>query len=211
MRECCDNPRLDPEKRQKILHAALQVFFELGFERATVDVIAARAGVSKATIYNHFKDKPALFVACVLAESDAMASAFSDILPSPPNGVEQDLQLLGERLGRLMLSPAVATLHQIIAAEVRRFPDLGRALYERGLTRCRSVLARFFEERSARGELELDDPATAAMQFFALCHTDLKVRVDLGLQETVSEDDVRTAVRQAVTAFLRAYGARSSA
>ena len=43
-----------PEKRRKIIAAARKVFAEHGFERASVDQIATRAGVSKATVYNHF-------------------------------------------------------------------------------------------------------------------------------------------------------------
>jgi len=45
---------LPPAKQRQILDGARQVFLEVGFERACMDHIAARAEVSKATIYNHF-------------------------------------------------------------------------------------------------------------------------------------------------------------
>ena len=63
-----------PEKRRAILDAARRVFFSNGFAQTSVDTIAAQAGVSKQTIYNHFGDKRALFVAvaeAVHAEAQA--------------------------------------------------------------------------------------------------------------------------------------------
>ncbi len=73
-------PEMVPAKRRQILSGARQVFGELGFERASVDLIAARAGVSKATVYNHFEDKKALFVAAVVQEADEMRARFRGCL-----------------------------------------------------------------------------------------------------------------------------------
>src|SRR5512133_2295313 len=64
-------------KRGQILAGARQVFGELGFERASVDLIAARAGVSKATIYNHYDDKNALFVACATQEVEELRAGLA--------------------------------------------------------------------------------------------------------------------------------------
>src|SRR5690606_36498040 len=62
-------PDLPPAKREQILQGAKALFRELGFERASVDAIAAEAGVSKATIYNHFRSKEALFLSAYGAET----------------------------------------------------------------------------------------------------------------------------------------------
>jgi AcrR family transcriptional regulator len=205
-----ETSRMAPEKHERILRSALEVFIELGFERASVDAIAGRAGVSKATVYNHFKDKKALFAACLLAQADAFRSALEDVVKrTPTTEVEVALNALGEGVIRLMLSPVVAALHKVIAAEVGRFPELGCALYERSVTGCRNQLAPFFRHFGERGELAVPDPGTAAMQFLALCSSDLKVRVELGLQQRVSEEQIRGAVREAVATFLRAYRPRS--
>lgn len=47
--------------RQRILDAAAQCFAASGFSRTTVEEIAARAGVSKALVYHHFRGKEAIF------------------------------------------------------------------------------------------------------------------------------------------------------
>ena len=63
-------------KRRQILDGARQVFSELGYERASVDQIAARAGVSKATVYNHFQDKKA-----ILGEIELLKGAAAAVTP----------------------------------------------------------------------------------------------------------------------------------
>jgi AcrR family transcriptional regulator len=195
-----------PEKRDRILRAALEVFIELGYERASVDELASRAGVSKATVYNHFKDKKDLFTCCLLEQAEAFQASLEEtVRRAVAPEIGPALVALGEGIVRLLLSPVVAALHKVVAAEVARFPELGRALYERSVTGCRAQLATFFAERHARGELEAPDAGLAAMQFLALCGADLKGRVELGLQQCVSEDEIRTAVAQAVATFLRAY------
>ncbi|TGB14694.1 TetR/AcrR family transcriptional regulator, partial [Streptomyces palmae] len=67
-----------PAKRQAILDAAVTVFLREGYQRAGVDVIAAAAGVSKQTVYNHFGDKERLFLAAVEGERQRVAEVVVD-------------------------------------------------------------------------------------------------------------------------------------
>ena len=62
----------DLGKRAAILEAAKQLFSDQGFNGASMDQIAAEAGVSKLTVYSHFGDKEALFTAAVRAKCDEM-------------------------------------------------------------------------------------------------------------------------------------------
>lgn len=55
-----------------ILNAARQVFFAKGYVRATMDEIAAGAGVSKPVVYSHFSSKDALFFSLVLPVIDTL-------------------------------------------------------------------------------------------------------------------------------------------
>jgi len=59
-------PRLDPEIRKStIVRAALRVFIELGYTETTMELIAARCAISKATLYAVFSSKRDLFSAVV--------------------------------------------------------------------------------------------------------------------------------------------------
>lgn len=53
------------QKRQTILEGAVKVFIESGYDVSSMDKIAEVAGVSKRTVYNHFKSKESLFQAVV--------------------------------------------------------------------------------------------------------------------------------------------------
>ncbi|MEU4226451.1 TetR/AcrR family transcriptional regulator [Nonomuraea sp. NPDC026600] len=68
-------PRRSPAKRRAILDAAIQVFTDLGYARASVDAIAAQAGVGKQTVYGHFGDKEQLFLAAIQEARSAVAGA----------------------------------------------------------------------------------------------------------------------------------------
>src|SRR5512144_2029152 len=110
-------PSRMPEKRRHILRGAREVFREQGFERASVDVIAARAGVSKATVYNHFADKKALFVAVVVEETDALRASLAACLERSGEDLERALQGMGEKILTLWLTPSVAALYRQAIAE----------------------------------------------------------------------------------------------
>jgi len=58
----------DLEKRAAILEAAKTLFLSRGFGATSMDAVAAGAGVSKLTVYNHFSDKDTLFLEAVKAK-----------------------------------------------------------------------------------------------------------------------------------------------
>jgi AcrR family transcriptional regulator len=194
-------------KRRQILAGARQVFGELGFERASVDLIAARAGVSKATVYNHHQDKKALFVACVLEETHEMSAGLRACVDAPPGDVEQVLLLIGEKLMAVFLSPGVAGLYRHVIAEAARFPDMGQAMFEGGLSLIHEAIAAYLQRCAQRGELQVDDAHAAAVQFVALCQGDLVARSRLGVLRPPVDEQVRATVQRATRTFVRAYRA----
>lgn len=194
-----------PPKRRQILEGARQVFSELGFERASVDLVAARAGVSKATIYHHYADKAALFTACVEHDAEEMCAALTGSCVDEATDVSQVLQRVGENLMRVMLSPAVAALYRHTAAEVVRLPGLGRVIFDRGLKVLHDTIASYLEAWHRRGALRIDDAHTAAVQFVALCQADLVIRSRLAILDPPADDAVRGTVAAAVRTFVRAH------
>jgi AcrR family transcriptional regulator len=196
-----------PQKRRQILEGARAAFGELGYERASVDLVAARAGVSKATIYNHFDDKRALFVACFSEEADGLREALRRSLGEPDGDLVASLEQVGRDLVRILTSPAIVSLYRHTIAEVGRFPEVGETLFARGPAAVYAAVAGWLERWGARGALRLDDVRAAAVQFTMLCQGDLVVRSQLGVAPAPTEDEVRDMVRRAVQAFVRAYAA----
>ena len=181
------------------------MFSELGFERASVDLIASRAGVSKATVYNHFEDKKALFVAAAMKEADEMRAELRACLAEPAGDVEQVLQLIGEKVMRVFLSPSFICLHRHVLAEVARFPEIGREIFERGPIVTHDAIASYLERCHRSGVLRIDDTRPSAVQFVALCQGDLLARARLGILTSPVDEQVRETVRRAVWTFMRAY------
>jgi AcrR family transcriptional regulator len=202
-----DIPSAEPisAKRRQILDGARQVFGELGFERASVDLIAARAGVSKATVYNHFADKQALFVAAVVEECEALRPGVTRCLERTGGSVEDSLQRLGEKVTGVLLTPAAARLYRQAIGESTRLPEIGRMVYERGTVAIRDAVASHLVHWNDAGALRIDDPPAAANAFVALCQGDLSTRARLGVLEYPVEEQVRASVKRAVQIFLRAY------
>ncbi len=70
--------RLAPEvRRRQVLDAAIAVFSEEGLHGASMDAIAARAGVSKPSVYAHGGTKDELFAACLAREADRLVTAMT--------------------------------------------------------------------------------------------------------------------------------------
>jgi AcrR family transcriptional regulator len=126
------------ETRDKILHAALEVFARKGYHRAVVDDIVRASRTSKGAVYHHFPNKEALFLALVdefstrLAESVAAAiadahGALGKVEAALRSGLETFARHRG--LARILLLEAVSLgpAYERKRAEIHgRFADLIR-------------------------------------------------------------------------------------
>jgi TetR/AcrR family transcriptional regulator, mexJK operon transcriptional repressor len=198
---------ISPAKREQILRGAREAFGQLGFERASVDLIAARAGCSKATIYNHFHDKKALFFACFAGEVQIRDSFVKQLDATPGEDVEGELRGLADALLRLVVSPTSIRRWRIIEAEVERFPELGQSLWTSGAQICQDKMAAWMERAGAAGLLRIEDPEDAAIDFSALVLGNLVRKLQIRVLRKASEEDLRHNVDRAVGTFLRAYRA----
>lgn len=80
---------LGPAKRRPmILDAAFEVFLERGFEGASMEAIAKRAGVSKPVVYNSFESKTALFGELMAREEQRMLESIAKALPTELHGLD---------------------------------------------------------------------------------------------------------------------------
>ena len=200
----CSPPR--SAKRRQIVAGARKAFARLGFERTSVDEVAAQAGVSKATVYHHFKDKRELFVASFAEEADELREEVRCMLHRAPEGsVEVALQAVGERLLGLFTAPAIVAFYRNAYAEVARFPELGQTLFDRGPGALVAVVAEYLGRWHAHGAIRVDDPGAAAVDFVMLCSGDLVIRAQLGVPPEPLAPAITATVRRAVAVFLAAH------
>ncbi|MFF7335290.1 TetR/AcrR family transcriptional regulator C-terminal domain-containing protein [Streptomyces sp. NPDC008150] len=182
-------------KREAILRAALTVFLREGYAGASVDVIAATAGVGKQTVYAHFGDKEKLFLAAAREAQAVLDDADGHELwksPMPRTGdVRRDLVDAAVRVLRAVLAPESAALHRMTVAEITRHPELQHLWRDNASREVMADVVDYLVEKDARGELSVPEPETTARQFVLLVATEGRVRSLHGTVPLTEADLVR--------------------
>ncbi|MEU3601404.1 TetR/AcrR family transcriptional regulator [Streptomyces sp. NPDC006798] len=194
-------------KRAAILAAARDLFLADGFDRTSVDAVAARAEVSKRTVYDYFGDKRNLLRAVVDTVGQSLIATIrrilDDTLTDRPEAAELEdvLVAFSMRIATDMLGSAeYATLQRLVRAESGRPPEGGgNAMADTP----DEALAERFAAFGAAGLLEVPDPRLAADQFIALTFGTALHRY--GSANAAEDARVRPLVVEGVRTFLRAY------
>lgn len=200
----------DPRKQESIVEAGWTMFLEKGVEAVSLEAIAEKAGVSKATLYKHFSDKPALFEAGVLREMERIEAAqkLERGEPVPTGDLASSLREFGLGImGFLFSGPAVA-FYQALAGELSRHPDLARRFYAMGPGRTRANLTHLLAAAAERGDVAIDDPAEAAEHLFGLWQGFSNFQLSLGVEGKKIHRELPARVDRAVAVFMRAYAPR---
>lgn len=207
--EAATGPRGRMDKRRAILDAAAEVFAEEGYERASIDAIAARSGVSKPTIYNHFGAKEKLFRESVAQSAETINAESMAVLQSMdvrPKTWRSNIYRIGMALVACQFSPCARSLQQQMYAEINRDPELFTTVRARAADPMIETLAGKFAMLGNAGLLRVADPHVAANQFFALIAAEVPQLSKLGTVE-VPAAEIKRAVHAGVDTFLRAYAA----
>ena len=197
----------DLGKRAAILESAKRLFVEQGYDGVSMDQIAAAAGVSKLTVYSHFGDKDALFAAAARAYCDQrLPSELFDANPDVP--LRERLSEIAQAFYAMVSSPEAVAGHRILCTPQMADSPVPAMFWEAGPKRVQSEFAQLLQRRIEAGELEIDDVALAASQFFTLLKGDAHAQLVMGCGETACREAVRTHLVASVDMFLRAYARR---
>lgn len=188
-------------RREALLRAAAEVFFEQGYAATSIDAIIERAGGSKRNIYSEFGNKQGLFSAIVRENADRVLSTLV-IEQTEGHDLRATLTAFGQHLMGVYMSPTLIGIYRIAVTEANRFPDLVKSFYEQGPGRATSRLAEVLEAAYKRGELRTDDCSRMAGHFVGMIRDNLHLQVVLGLRTAPSDKEAKAAVRSAVEVFL---------
>jgi AcrR family transcriptional regulator len=188
-------------RREALLRAAAEVFFEQGYAATSIDAIIERAGGSKRNIYNEFGNKQGLFSAIVKENAD---KALSTLVIERIEGhdLRATLTAFGQHLMGVYMSPTLIGIYRIAVTEANRFPDLVKSFYEQGPGRATSRLAEVLEGANKRGEIRTDDCLRLAGHFVGMIRDNLHLQVVLGLRAAPSVEEAQEAVGSVVEVFL---------
>jgi TetR/AcrR family transcriptional regulator of autoinduction and epiphytic fitness len=195
--------RLTDRKRQAVINAAIEEFLAAGFDATSMDRIAARANVSKRTVYNHFPGKEALFAEILRQLWDAShvgeATAYRADQPLRP----QLLKLLSRKL-KLMNDDAFLSLARVAIAAGIHSPERARDMIAR-LGKREEDLTVWVRAATADGRLRTSDPIFAAQQLQGLVKAfAFWPQVTMG-QPPLSEAERKKVASSTVDLFLALY------
>jgi AcrR family transcriptional regulator len=142
--------------REHILWAAKDVFLEMGFERASMDVVAARAETSKRSLYAHFESKEKLYLAVI----ELVRGLFLSRLKMPGDYSEQPAEALVMFCGRyleVLLYESSIRMCRVSMAETTRFPQGAMQHFDVMFTEVHTRLSAYLKTKfgmSARASAE---------------------------------------------------------
>jgi AcrR family transcriptional regulator len=147
----------DPEADGRILDAAASLILAHGFDNMTVDDVAARAHVGKATVYRRWAKKEDLAVA-------AMSQLYDAQMPTPDTGtIEGDLRESFAQVLAFAISEQGSLYIRTCIAESVRDPRIA-ALYRAANNQAEASAKVMFQRAMLRGEVRRDANISAAVQ-----------------------------------------------
>ena len=146
----------------EILDAALAVFAQKGFAATRLDDVAAKAGITKGTIYLYFDSKQALFEALARQSVGAQIEQIKAQLAAFPGSTPELLRLVLSTMGHFITTSDRVVLPRLVLAEAANFPKLAefwrREVIDSGIGLMSGIIRRGIE----RGEFREIEPQHGA-------------------------------------------------
>jgi AcrR family transcriptional regulator len=161
------------KKRAVIVAAAMDAFLDAGYAEASVNHIAAAAGVSIKTLYRHYDSKDDLFSAVMHAacgdvgrpRGERAQRPRPDWYDAPPSVA---LPQAGLEFLKHVLLPKQVALYRVVMRDTPRFPELGRRYLEKVVAPPQAVFAGYLDLWSERQGWIVRDKLAAARAFTGL-------------------------------------------
>ncbi len=196
-----DSTKRSDAKRAAIIAAATEAFLAQGYEAASMDAIAAHAGVSKRTVYNHFPSKRDLFRAVTQRLYEGLLDADA-LLPPAGEAPETALPRLARAILGHLRRPEVSGLLRLVIAEQHRIPELAAEFQSVGKGPAVGLVEQYFAAQSGLGRLAVPDPLLAAQQFLGAVKESLFWPALIGVP--IAKDEA-AVIEAATSMILRIY------
>ena len=138
------------DKRERIQKAAAECLARFGFEKTTMEDIAGRVGLNKASLYYYYKNKEAIFTEVVIQEARQFIGALQARIKNVTGCRRRILTYLTERLHYYQ---QVVNLHHLSFDNLNRVQPTFKALYQSVLEREIAFIAQILEQGIAAGEI----------------------------------------------------------
>jgi AcrR family transcriptional regulator len=176
-----------------------------------MDEVAAKAGVSKQTVYKQFENKERLFAEIVLGTNGVLAVDLAAAYAETLNGAtdaREALRALAFRLLESLTADNIVQLRRLVIAEADRFPEVCGAWFTGGFEKSLETLGQALAGLTERGLLrEFDDPTLVAYQFAGLVmYKPMNRAMFAGSRARPKPNEFDAIAESAVDVFLASYG-----
>jgi AcrR family transcriptional regulator len=141
----------------EIVSAALACFAERGFAATRLDEIAARAGVTRGTLYLYFDSKEELFKAVVRQSIGPVLTRVGAIMAASTAATPALLRQVILAIPQAVLDTPVAALPKLVLSEASNFPEIARFYLTEVVRPAKSLIAGLVKRGIARGEFRVVD------------------------------------------------------
>ncbi|MDO4231927.1 MAG: TetR/AcrR family transcriptional regulator [Lautropia sp.] len=159
-RTCRSWERRKEHRPSELLEAATEVFVTRGYAAARLDDIAARAGVSKGTLYLYYAGKEELFKAVVRVKFVPIINEFQARIEQATGSSEALLTEILESWWCCFSQPKLSGIIKLIISEAGNFPEIARFFNDEvsqiGKQSTRSLLERGIERNEFRAVEDLE-------------------------------------------------------
>lgn len=185
-----------PERRAQLLESALAVFVENGYHQAAMDDIAARAGVSKPVLYQHFPGKLELYLALIDRHTGELEALVRDAMTRSDNNKARITTMVNAYFD--FVGQEGAAFRLIFESDLANVPEVRRRLDQIELT-CARVMADIIRSETS---MDQDEALLVGAQLVGLAQT--SARYWLTHEARVSKE---TAIRVTGSLIRRGIGA----
>lgn len=201
-------PPQDP-KAQIVLEAATKIFLQRGFSAATTDMIQKEAGVSKATVYNRYPNKEALFFEVIKMGCSKTISQLKTI-QAPSVNIEQVLTEFGHTYLKMTLSSNNLSLFRTVAAEALRFPHIANTFYQSGPRATIDIVSEYLAHAADKNEIDIQSIGVeqAACLFISMIRGEGHMIGVMFPEAVPSQVQIENWTKSAVQTFMKAFAVR---
>ena len=192
---------IDNSKINSIIETARTLFAQNGFARTTLDAIAEMSGVTKMTIYSHFKSKEELFGATI---TNRIKKEFTfDIGTLDPRNPSDGLIKIASGFILLLRKKEVLGTYRTMFSSALTHPKLCLEFFEKGPLEVHQQVAKYLQQCSKEGSLKITNVDISTSQFLSLFLGLDHIRCMLGLKKPTKKDDEQLILKN-VDFFIQA-------
>ncbi len=194
----------DLEKRKHILDAAKDLFLRCGYHGSSMNQIAKEAGVTKLTVYNHFKDKDNLFVCAIEETCENSINSRPLALDAQSDFKEELYKSCESTLNTINLPEAIKLEHLILELAAENNP-LAITFYNASHKKMCSVWDDFFKQAVQLNFIRQDDTEKQTQLILSLLLGVRHHEVLLGIRQVPDDKEQHQIILDSIELFLLKY------